>query len=37
MSFKILDNTHIYNAVVYSCKVAGFVMIEGASNDMFNL
>lgn len=30
MAFKILDNTHIYNAVVYSCKVAGFTMIEGA-------
>jgi hypothetical protein len=37
MAFKILDNTHIYNAVVNSCKVAGFTLIEGATNDMFNL
>lgn len=37
MAFKIADNTHIYNAVVNSCKVAGFNMIEGASNDMYNL
>ena len=37
MSFKILDNTHIYNAVVNSCKNAGFIMIEGSNNDMFNL
>jgi hypothetical protein len=29
MAFKILDNTHIYNAVVNSCKTAGFAMIEG--------
>ena len=37
MSFKILDNTHIYNAVVNSCKFAGFALIEGQTNDMFNL
>jgi hypothetical protein len=37
MAFKILDNTHIYNAVVNSCKTAGFAMIEGQKNDMFNL
>lgn len=37
MAFKILDNTHIYNAVVNSCKHAGFTMIEGQTNDMFNL
>jgi hypothetical protein len=37
MSFKIADNTHIYNAVVNSCKNAGFTMIEGLENDMFNL
>lgn len=28
MSFKISDNTHIYNAVVNSCKNSGFVMID---------
>lgn len=37
MAFKIADNTHIYNAVVNSCKVAGFNMIEGPQNDMYNL
>ena len=37
MAFKIGDNTHIYNAVVNSCKTAGFTMIEGQQNDMFNL
>ena len=29
MSFKILDNTHIYNAVVNTCKYAGLILIEG--------
>ena len=29
MAFKICDNTHIYNAVVNSCKGAGFTMIDG--------
>jgi hypothetical protein len=28
MSFKIWDTTHIYNAVVNTCKNAGFVMVE---------
>lgn len=37
MAFKIADNTHIYNALVNSCKVAGFNMIEGEQNKMFNL
>ena len=37
MSFKISDHTHIYNAVVNTCKYAGFKMIEGSSNDMFNI
>jgi hypothetical protein len=37
MSFKISDNTHIYNALVNSCKTAGWNMIEGANNEMFNL
>lgn len=37
MSFKISDNTHIYNAVVNTCKFAGLQMIEGSNNDMFNL
>lgn len=34
MAFKIADNTHIYNAVVNSCKTAGWSMIE---NEAFNL
>ncbi len=34
MAFKIADNTHIYNALVNSCKTAGWSMIE---NDAFNL
>jgi len=37
MSFKIADNTHIYNAVVNSCKYAGFVMIDGQENLECNL
>lgn len=36
MSFKISDTTHIYNAVVNTCKNAGFNMVEGANN-YFNL
>jgi hypothetical protein len=28
MAFKISDSTHIYNAVVNSCKTAGFAMLE---------
>jgi len=36
MAFKISDTTHIYNAVVNSCKHAGFNMLEGANN-FFNL
>lgn len=36
MSFKISDDTHIYNALVNSCKCAGFCMLESASVD-FNL
>ena len=36
MSFKIADSTHIYNAVVNSCKNAGFQMVEGP-NPFFNL
>ena len=36
MSFKISDSTHIYNAVVNSCKNAGFTMVEGA-NPYFNV
>ena len=28
MSFKISENTHIYNAVVTSCKNAGLIMME---------
>jgi hypothetical protein len=36
MAFKIADNTHIYNAVVNSCKSAGWNMLEGTT-DMFNL
>jgi hypothetical protein len=37
MSFKIADTTHIYNALVNSCKGAGFVLIDDANSDMFNL
>ena len=36
MSFKISDDTHIYNALVNSCKCAGFCMLESTS-DNFNL
>lgn len=36
MAFKIADNTHIYNAVVNSCKHAGFVMLE-SENSFFNV
>ena len=36
MSFKISDTTHIYNAVVNTCKNAGFNMVEGVNN-YFNL
>lgn len=36
MAFKINDNTHIYNAVVNSCKCAGFAMLE-SENSMFNV
>mmetsp|Transcript_46018 Transcript_46018/g.60966 ORF Transcript_46018/g.60966 Transcript_46018/m.60966 type:complete len:118 (+) Transcript_46018:839-1192(+) len=36
MAFKIADTTHIYNAVVNTCKNAGFNMVEGA-NQYFNL
>lgn len=35
MSFLVADTTHIYNAVVTSCKTAGFQMIENQLN--FNL
>lgn len=36
MAFKIADTTHIYNAVVNTCKNAGFNMVEG-NNQYFNL
>ena len=36
MAFKISDNTHVYNAVVNSCKNSGIVLIENA-NPYFNL
>lgn len=36
MSFKISDNTHIYNAVVNSAKHAGFTMVE-SNNQFYNL
>lgn len=36
MSFKISDTTHIYNAVVNTCKHAGFTMVE-QPNIYFNL
>ena len=37
MAFKSADNTPISNAVVNRCKTAGFTMIEGQQNDMYNL
>ncbi len=37
MSFRISDSTHIYNAVVNSCKSAGFNMLEGNKTDLFNV
>lgn len=36
MSFKISDTTHVYNAVVNTCKNAGFNMVEG-NNQYFNV
>ena len=36
MSFKIAESTHIYNAVVTSCKNAGLIMLE-KPNSYFNL
>ena len=36
MAFKISDTTHIYNAVVNSCKNAGLNMVEG-NNTYFNV
>lgn len=36
MAFKIADTTHIYNAVVNTCKNAGFNMVEG-NNAYFNM
>ena len=37
MSFRISEQTHIYNAVVTSCKNAGFIMIEKPASNFFNL
>lgn len=39
MAFKIADNTHIYNALVNSCKTAGWNLVEagGQNGSMFNL
>ena len=36
-SFKISDNTHIYNAVVNSCKEAGLQLLDHQQSDMYNL
>ena len=36
MSFRISESTHIYNAVVTSCKNAGLIMLEKPSS-LFNL
>jgi len=36
MAFKIADNTHVYNALVNSCKSSGIVMLEN-NNPYFNL
>ena len=37
MSFRISDSAHIYNAVVNSCKAAGFNMLESNNTHLFNL
>lgn len=40
MAFKIADNTHIYNALVNTCKVAGWTLIDtqsGPQANQFNL
>ena len=37
MSFRISDSTHIYNAVVNSCKAAGLTMIESNKTQLFNV
>ena len=37
MSFRISDSTHIYNAVVNSCKAAGFSMLESNNTNLFNV
>lgn len=37
MSFRIAETTHIYNAVVNTCKNAGFSLAEGSTADNFNV
>ena len=37
MSFRIAETTHIYNAVVNSCKNAGFKVAEGPTAAFFNV
>ena len=37
MSFRIAETTHIYNAVVNSCKNAGFSVAEGPTSSLFNV
>lgn len=37
MSFRISDSAHIYNAVVNSCKSAGFTMLESNNTNLFNM
>jgi len=37
MAFKVSDSTHIYNALINSCKFAGFNLLENSDSDMFNL
>ena len=36
LSYKIADNTHIYNALVNTANHAGFKLVE-SNNQMFNL
>ena len=37
MSFRISGSAHIYNAVVNSCKAAGFNMLESNNTHLFNM
>ena len=37
MAFRIAETTHVYNALVNTCKNAGFALAEGSTESFFNL